>query len=79
MNTLTLASLYESQGYKKEALSIYWEILEKDPQNSGALKGIDRLSRERKKFKNRYPKTTKFFIKMRKKSEFEMFEGWLIS
>ena len=79
MNTLTLASIYESQGYKKEALKIYWEILEKDPQNRGALKGIDRLCKVRKRFKNRYPKTTKFFVKMRTKSEFEIFEKWLLS
>jgi len=79
MNTLTLASIYESQGHIKEALAIYWEILEEDPSNSGALKGIERLAKDRRVFKNRYPKTTKYFIKMRTEKEFKTFERWLLS
>jgi len=30
MNTLTLASVYELQGLKEEALEIYKEVLKKD-------------------------------------------------
>lgn len=44
MNNLTKALVYESQGLKKDAILIYKEILENDPQNQEALLGIKRVS-----------------------------------
>jgi hypothetical protein len=78
MTTLTLASIYESQGYKREALEIYWKILEKDPSNRAALKGLDRLSNFRRVFNNPNKKMTQKFIYMSSKEEYREFERWLL-
>jgi hypothetical protein len=79
MNTLTLASIYESQGHKMDALDIYWKILEEDPENEAAKKAIDRLGRVRKVFKNENEKMSKMFVDMSSESEFLAFADWLVS
>jgi len=79
MNTLTLASLYESQGHKREAFEIYWEICEKEPENKAAFRALERLIRERKTFINLNPSITKKFIKMSKKEHLRAFEKWLMA
>ncbi|NPA81223.1 MAG: tetratricopeptide repeat protein, partial [Epsilonproteobacteria bacterium] len=50
MKTLTLASIYELQGLKEEALEIYKEILKNDPDNQEAKIAVKRLSGIRKSF-----------------------------
>ena len=78
MKTLTLANIYELQGFKEEALDIYKEILENDPQNSEAKIAIRRLSGMRKKFLNVNTQMKDFFVKMDSDVEFNEFERWLV-
>ncbi len=77
MKTLTLAKIYESQGYIRDALTIYEDILLKDPRNTEALKAVARLRRNSKKFVGVNKKLKKYFIKMHKKEHFDKFERWL--
>lgn len=49
MRTLTLASIYELQGLKNEALEIYKELLMANPENKEAKIAIKRLSGIRQK------------------------------
>jgi tetratricopeptide (TPR) repeat protein len=46
MATLTLAGIYAAQGYRRKALSIYREILERDPLNEEVRALIARLEGE---------------------------------
>ncbi|MDX9814211.1 MAG: hypothetical protein RBS91_06075 [Sulfurimonadaceae bacterium] len=78
MKTLTLANIYELQGLKDDALSIYKEILKNDPNNSEAKIGIRRLSGMRKKFLGVNSQMRDFFIKMEDDVEFNEFERWLL-
>ena len=77
MNTMTLASIYESQGYKKEAYELYWKIYDDDPSNEAALKAIERIIRSRRSFNNPNKNITKKFIYMNKKAHYRAFEKWL--
>ncbi len=79
MNTLTLASIYESQGHKRDALEVYWKILESDPNNSAAMRAIERLSKIRREFKNPNPKKVKEFVSIKTDKEYRAFEEWLLS
>ncbi len=78
MKTLTLASIYELQGLKDEALEIYKEILKKDPDNKEAKIAIKRLSGIRKNFDGTNEEMKEFFINMDSKPEFLEFERWLL-
>lgn len=77
MRTLTLASIYELQGHKEQALEIYKEILKKDPNNNEAKIAIRRLSGMRKKYVGVNEEMKNLFIKMEDKEEFIQFERWL--
>ncbi len=79
VKTLTLASIYELQGLKEDALEIYKEILKKDPSNQEAKIAIKRLSGIRKKFLGCNEQMKEFFIKMDSEVEFLEFERWLAS
>ena len=78
MKTLTLASIYELQGLKDEALEIYRDILKRDPQNKEAKIAIKRLSGIRKNFEGVNEEMKEFFINMDSKVEFLEFERWLL-
>ena len=45
IKTTTLASVYEAQGLREDALKIYEEILKNDPTNKEAKDGIKRLKK----------------------------------
>ncbi len=75
--TVTLASIYELQGLKAEALEIYKDILKKDPENEEAKIAIRRLSGIRRTFSGVDEKMKEFFIKMDTDIEFNEFERWL--
>ncbi|CAJ99188.1 tetratricopeptide repeat protein [Helicobacter acinonychis] len=45
LETITLARIYEEQGFLKEALQIYANILEKTPNHQEALKQMKRLEK----------------------------------
>ncbi len=77
MKTVTLANIYELQGLKEEALEIYKEILQNDPENTEAKVAIRRLSGMRKKFLGVDEGMKEFFIKMEEEIEFKEFERWL--
>ncbi len=78
MSTVTLASIYELQGLKDEALKIYRDILKKDPNNKDARVAIKRLSGIRKKFNGVDEEMKEFFINMEDDIEFLEFERWLL-
>lgn len=78
MQTLTLASIYELQGLKAEALGIYKDVLEKDPSNSEAKIAIKRLSGVRREFVGVDEQMRDFFIKMESQIELNEFERWLL-
>lgn len=78
MKTLTLANIYELQGLKEEALDIYKEVLQNDPNNSEAKIAIRRLSGMRKSFLNVNNQMKDFFLKMDTEVEFNEFERWLL-
>ncbi len=78
MKTLTLASIYELQGLKDEALEIYRDILKRDPQNKEAKIAVKRLSGIRKNFEGVNEEMKEFFINMDSKVEFLEFERWLL-
>lgn len=78
MQTLTLASIYELQGLKEEALDIYSKILQEDPDNSEAKIAIRRLSGLRKRFIGCNEEMKNFFIEMTSDVEFLEFERWLV-
>jgi len=77
MKTVTLANIYELQGLKEEALEIYKEILQNDPENAEAKVAIRRLSGMRKKFLGVDEGMKEFFVKMEEEIEFKEFERWL--
>lgn len=77
MKTLTLASIYELQGLKEEALDIYKELLKTNPDNKEAKVAIKRLSGIRKKYKGVDEEMKKFFVDMDSEVEFQEFERWL--
>ncbi|MGL2539731.1 tetratricopeptide repeat protein [Helicobacter pylori] len=52
LETITLARIYEEQGFFEEALQIYTHILNKTPNHAEALKQIKRLEKIQK---NRAP------------------------
>ncbi len=78
MKTLTLASIYELQGLKEEALEIYKEILKDDPNNKEAKIAIKRLSGIRKSFDGVNKEMKEFFVKMDSEPEFREFERWML-
>lgn len=78
MKTLTLASIYELQGLKSEALEIYKELLKKNPNNKEAKIAIKRLSGIRKKYLGVDEDMKKFFVSMDSEVEFKEFERWLV-
>lgn len=78
VKTLTLASIYELQGLKTEALDIYKEILKKDSNNKEARVALRRLSGIRKKYIGVDEQMKDFFVNMKSKVEFLEFERWLV-
>ncbi len=48
LETITLARIYEEQGFFEEALQIYTNILNKTPNHAEALKQIKRLEKIQK-------------------------------
>ncbi|WP_331773927.1 hypothetical protein [Sulfurospirillum sp. 1612] len=78
VKTLTLASIYELQGLKEEALEIYKEILKNDVNNKEARVAIRRLSGIRKKYYGVNEEMKNFFIEMETEVEFLEFERWLL-
>ncbi len=78
MSTVTLASIYELQGLKDEALQIYKEILKQDPDNKDARVAIKRLSGIHRRFDGVDGQMKDFFVKMEDEVEFAEFERWLI-
>ncbi|EEC25002.1 hypothetical protein HPB128_3g47 [Helicobacter pylori B128] len=52
LETITLAHIYEEQGFFEEALQIYTNILKKTPDHAEALKQIKRLEKIPKKWRS---------------------------
>ncbi len=78
VKTLTLASIYELQGLKSDALDIYKELLKKNPKNKEARVAIRRLSGIRKKYPGVDEQMKSFFVNMSSDVEFLEFERWLV-
>ena len=78
LKTLTLASIYEFQGHKQDAIEIYKDVLKKNPDNKEAKIAIKRLSGIRKKYLGVDEEMKKFFLNMNSEVEFLEFERWLV-
>ena len=78
MKTLTLASIYELQGLKSEALEIYKELLVINPDNKEAKIAIKRLPGIPKKYLGVDEEMKKFCLNMNSEVEFLEFERWLV-
>lgn len=76
--TITLASIYELQGFEKEALEIYSDILKKDPNHQEAKEAIKRLSKPSKTFKDVNIEAKDFFLQAHSDDELKTFERWLM-
>lgn len=76
--TITLASIYELQGFKDEAMLIYEEILKKDPDNFEAKQALKHLKKPIKSFEGVNQKAKNFFIHARSSDELKTFERWLM-
>ncbi|MCI6217243.1 MAG: hypothetical protein MR629_01690 [Helicobacter sp.] len=48
IRTITLATIYENQGLKDDALQIYEYILNNNPENEEARLGVERLTTQRR-------------------------------
>lgn len=72
-----MASIYERQGHKKEAIKIYEDILNVDPSNIEAQEGLRRLSGKRTRFSGINRQKRDEFVSMEKNEEFRKFEEWL--
>jgi hypothetical protein len=78
IQTVTLASIYELQGFKKEALLVYKNILQKEPDNKEAQIALRRLGGIKRKFSGASEDMKNFFINMDSSAEFREFEEWLL-
>lgn len=76
--TLTLASIYELQGFKDEALLIYEEILKREPNNFEAKQALTRLKKQSKAFNGVNTKAKMFFVNAKSNEELKTFERWLM-
>lgn len=76
--TKTLASIYELQGHRLEALEIYKNMLKSQPQNIEIQNAIKRLSSERKKFDGVNLKAKEVFVEASNLQELKIFERWLM-
>ncbi len=77
LKTLTLASIYEFQGHKEDALEIYKDILKKEPHNKEAIAAVRRLSGIHKKYNGVNTQMRDFFLSMKTEIEYREFERWL--
>lgn len=76
--TKTLASIYELQGHRLEALEIYKDVLKSEPQNIEIQNAIKRLSSERKIFDGVNLKAKEVFVEASNLQELKIFERWLM-
>ena len=75
IKTKTYAKILESQGFKKEALNIYEQLLKENKGDKEIIKAIERL-KSRKKFDGVNIFKLKEFNEINKKNRYE-FEKWL--
>ncbi|PSM52592.1 hypothetical protein CBLAS_0699 [Campylobacter blaseri] len=73
---LTQALIYESQGFKKDALIIYKEILKDDPDNRYANEGIKRIVKSKVEVK--YNKKMLELFYSEDKEDIDKFKRWLV-
>ena len=76
--TNTLASIYEIQGYKEEAMMIYEEILAKDPKNMEASAALVRLKTQKHNFSGVNRDKLELFVNARTASDYQKLEKWLL-
>ena len=78
MKNLSLAEIYELQGLKEEALEIYKDMLNENPSNIEAKRGLKRVRGLREEFNDVNKNMLNFFVDMDTKAEFVEFERWLL-
>ncbi len=79
INTTILASIYEIQGYKQEAMLIYEEILRKDPNNNEAKAALTRLKMQKYEFLGVNTDKLQLFVNAHTQKEYQKLEEWLLS
>ncbi|PAF46816.1 hypothetical protein BKH46_06270 [Helicobacter sp. 12S02634-8] len=76
--TITLASIYELQGFKEEALEIYKNILKTNPEHPEAQSGYQRLSQKNKDSQCTNTAMRDLFISASTPEEFQTIERYLM-
>ncbi|OBV28757.1 hypothetical protein BKN38_08185 [Helicobacter sp. CLO-3] len=79
INTSTLASIYEIQGHKEEAIMIYEEILRKEPKNKEARAALVRLKTQKHNFSGLNRDKLELFVYAKTKQDYQKLEQWLMS
>ena len=79
INTNMLASIYEMQGHKEEAMVIYEEILHKDPKNKQAHTALMRKKKQKHNFSVSNHDKLELFINATTQKEYQKLEQWLLS
>lgn len=77
IKTITLATIYENQGLKEDALKIYQDILDIQPDNEEARLGVMRLSNE-PTHSLADPKWLEVFAHITDPKQNQKFQEWLL-
>lgn len=77
IKTITLATIYENQGLKEDALKIYQDILELQPDNQEARLGVIRLSTNNTSTLAN-PQWLEVFAQLANPAQNKKFQEWLL-
>jgi tetratricopeptide (TPR) repeat protein len=78
LNTMTLAELYEKQGYPEKAIEIYQRILLKEPESAAIRERISRLMTGMAGVEQEGPAVQEVDVRKAVRSKrIELLEGWL--
>ncbi|RDU54220.1 hypothetical protein CQA49_05380 [Helicobacter sp. MIT 00-7814] len=80
IKTITLATIYENQGLKDDALQIYEYILSANPNNEEARLGVERLKgQEGKKYESKAnAQWLEVFANIADSNQNKKFQQWLL-
>lgn len=78
MQTVTLAGIYETQGLMDDALEIYQAILQREPNNISAKKGIRRIQGKQPIKSRANEQRLEQFLNLEDQKDIADFEAWLL-
>jgi len=77
IKTSMLAHIYEIQGYKDEAITIYKEVLKNNPNNKEAQESLIRLKTQQHKFSGANRDKLALFVNAKNNLDYQQLEEWL--